>query len=115
MSYLIEYPLEDGSSILIEAEESAMDRAVLPAARPGEVAVRAGETFEQAVARITPAASAVIAHMRSLADTPDTVSIEFGLKMTASAGAVVAAASVEANYCVTLTWNRHESDRGGGT
>jgi len=36
------------------------------------------------------------------------VEVEFGLKMSAEAGAVVAAAGAEANYKVTLTWKREQ-------
>ncbi|MCS7178813.1 MAG: CU044_2847 family protein [Anaerolineae bacterium] len=53
-----------------------------------------------------PLAEAVICKLRALADPPDEVEVEFGLKLNAEAGAVLAAAGTEAHYKVTLTWKR---------
>jgi hypothetical protein len=47
--------------------------------------------------------------LRALHDPPDEIEVEFGLKMSAEAGAVVAATGLEANYRVTLTWRREET------
>lgn len=104
MKRLVEFPLEEGGTILVEVEmpEGA---GMVPAAR-GEVAQRAQQTFEQALEKIRPAAQAIIKKLRALHDPPDEIEVEFGLKMSAEAGAVVAAAGVEANYKVTLMWKR---------
>jgi hypothetical protein len=45
--------------------------------------------------------------LRSLADAPDEVQVEFGLDLHAEAGAFIAAASTGANFKVMLTW-RHD-------
>jgi hypothetical protein len=36
---------------------------------------------------------------------PDHASIEFGLRLDASAGAVIAKAGIEAHFIVTLNWD----------
>lgn len=110
MKQLIEFPLEDGESILIEVDEPEAAGGVVRAGRPGEVVARAGQTFESAMDRIKPAARVVIAKLRSLSDPPDEIEIEFGLKMSAEAGAIVAVAGAEANYKVTLIWKRGETE-----
>jgi hypothetical protein len=74
--------------------------------RPAEVVERAQLSFEEALARIKPAADGIIARLRSLSDPPDQIGVEFGLKLSAEAGIFLASASVDANYRVTLTWNR---------
>jgi len=52
-------------------------------------------------------ASGLVSKFRSIADSPDEVQVEFGLSLSAQAGAVlVAGASAGANYKVTLKWNR---------
>ena len=79
---------------------------MVPAARGGDVVQRAGQTFEAALERVRPAAQAIIAKLRALHDPPDEIEVEFGIKMSAEAGAFVAAAGMEANYKVTLTWKR---------
>ncbi len=104
MKRLVEFPLEEGGTILVEVEmpEGA---GMVPAAR-GEVVQRAQQTFEAALEKVRPAAQAIIKKLRALHDPPDEIEVEFGLKMSAETGAVIAAAGVEANYKVTLTWKR---------
>jgi hypothetical protein len=102
---LIEFPLDDGSSILVEVDEPETEGTVR-AARPGEVAETARQTFEGALEKIKPAAIAIISKLRDVSDPPDQIGVEFGIKLNANAGAVIASAGVEANYKVTLSWNR---------
>lgn len=104
MRHLIEFPLEDGNILVIEADWPKAEGGIVPAARPDEIAVKAVQTFEAALEKVKPAATAIIDKLRSLADAPDEVSVEFGLKMSAEAGAVVAAVGTEANYKVILKW-----------
>lgn len=106
MKRLVEFPLEEGSFILVEVDvpdESGM----VPASR-GEVIERAQQTFEQALDKIRPAAQSIIVKLRNLNDPPDEVEVEFGLKMSAEVGAIIASASAEANYKVTLTWKKEQ-------
>jgi hypothetical protein len=51
---LIEFRLEDGTSVFVEAESAG--REVTRGGRAGGLAVEAGETFESALGRIQPAA-----------------------------------------------------------
>lgn len=108
MKQLIEFPLEDGGTILVQVDEPTPEGGVVRAARPGEVMKRASQTFESALDRIKPAAGAIISKLRGLADPPDEIEVEFGLTLNAEAGAFVAVAGAEANYTVKLTWKREE-------
>ena len=107
MKKLVEFPLEDGTSILVEVEENEAG-GVIKAARAGDTVEKASKTFEQAMDKVRPAASAIIAKIRGLHDAPDEVEVQFGLKLSAEAGAFVAAAGVDANYAVTLKWKKEE-------
>ena len=70
------------------------------------VTEQAQQTFEQAVARVQPAAQALVSRLRAVADAPEEIGVEFGLQLSAEAGAFVAAASSTANFKITLTWRR---------
>jgi hypothetical protein len=107
MRRLVEFRLEEGGSVLIESEEPETEGAVR-VARPGELAVQAGLTLEAAIERIKPATNAVITQLRQLVESPDEIEMEFGIKLSAAAGAVVASAATEANYKVTLKWKKPE-------
>ena len=114
MKRLVEFPLEDGGSILVEVEAEEPE-GMVPAARGAKgVPEKAHQTFEAAMERVRPAAAVIIKKLRALHDPPDEMEVEFGLKMDAKAGAVVAAAGVEANYKVTLTWKREAKGKERG-
>lgn len=108
MRRLVEFALEEGGSILVEVEEPE-EAGMIPAAREeGGVPERAKKTFEAAWEKVRPAASAIVSKLRSLHDPPDKVQVTFGLKMNGEAGVILAAAGVEANFKVTLTWRREK-------
>jgi len=104
MKRLIEFPLQDGGTMIVEVDEPATEGGVVKAARPGEIAEKATDTFEAALDKIKPAAQSIIGKLRDLHDEPDEISVEFGIKLSAAAGAFIASAGIEANYKVTLKW-----------
>lgn len=106
MKNLIEFPLEDGTSIFVEVDNDESDGGVIKASRSGEVAIKASQTFESALEKVKPIAQTVISKLRSLHDSPDEVEVGFGLKLNAGVGAVVASTSMEANYTITLRWKK---------
>lgn len=81
---------------------------MVKAVRGEGVPEKAHQSFEAALEKIRPAAQTIIAKLRALHDPPDEIEVEFGLKMSAEAGAFIAAASTEANYKVTLTGKREQ-------
>jgi hypothetical protein len=101
---LVEFPLEDGSSVFIEAE--SVSGEVTRGGRAGALAVEAGETFEGALARVQPAATAIVERLRGLADGPEEIEVEFGIQLSAEVGAFVAKAAGEANFRVAMRWKR---------
>jgi len=103
---LVEFPLQDGGSVLVQVDDAAAGGPVTRGLGDRHVTVQAAQTFEQAVSRVQPAAQALIARLRALADAPDEVGVEFGLELSAEAGAFIAAASSSANFKVSLTWHR---------
>jgi hypothetical protein len=105
MTQLIEYAVGDGQSILVQVEDAATG-PVTRGIGAQSIATRASQTFEDAISRVRPAAEAVVAQLRGLATAPDEIGVEFGLALSAEAGAFIAAASTEANFKVSLTWRR---------
>jgi Trypsin-co-occurring domain 1 len=106
MKRMIEVPLDSGGSMLMEVElDESEQQGMVPAARPGEMAAKAKQTFEETLEQIKPGADAIVDKLRSMSSHPDEVSVTFGLKMSANAGAFIAASGVEANFTVLLKWN----------
>lgn len=102
MKRLVEFKLADGSSILVEAEESASHGNVRGPV--GDLTEKAELGFEAALGKIKPVATAFIEKVRELTVTPEQVAIEFGLKLGAKAGAFIASADAEATFKVTMMW-----------
>lgn len=105
MKKLIEFPLNNGGSVIIEVEESAPEGGMEHIGlKPGEVTKKATQSFETALDKIKPVTNSIINNLRNHKDSPDEISVEFGLKMTAEAGAIIASAGIEANFKVFMTW-----------
>jgi hypothetical protein len=110
MRQLVEFPLEGGGTILVEVDEASIGGPVTRGLGDyRQVPAQAQHTFEDAIARVQPAAQALIGRLRRLADPPDEVGVEFGLELNAEAGAFIASASTTANFKVLLTWRRSAS------
>lgn len=106
MKRLVEFPLEDGTIMLVEIEEH--DQGTLVKASVGDTVTKAQQTLEKSLEKVKPAAQFVIQQLRKLHDAPDEVQVSFGLKLSAEAGAVLASGGVEANYLVTLKWAKEK-------
>ena len=102
---LIEFAAGGGESIFVQVEDAASG-PVTRGIGAQSIATRASQTFEDAVSCVRPAAEVIFAQLRSLAAAPDEIAVEFGLALTAEAGAFIAAASTTANFKVSLTWHR---------
>jgi hypothetical protein len=112
LSTLVEFPLQEGGTVLVEVAAPAPsldDREVTRGLGASAVATRATETFEAAFDRVRPAAEAVVEGFRRLASSPDEIDVEFGIRLSAEAGAIVAQVAGEANFTVTLRWKRQQS------
>ncbi|TDB71325.1 CU044_2847 family protein [Micromonospora sp. KC723] len=103
MSQVVEFPLAGGGAVRVEVPDEDETVAV---GRPGEVIARAHETLESVLSGLRPLAEAVLADLRAAAQPPDRVSVEFGVKLSAKAGLVVASGTSEANLKVQVEWNR---------
>jgi hypothetical protein len=102
MKHLVEFPLEDGGSVVVEVEEPEREGAVR--AGRGDAVIKAKETLEDALSKVLPVTRSVVEKLRNLEQKPDEVEICFGVKLSTIAGAVIASAGAEANFEVTMRW-----------
>ena len=107
MKQLVEYEIKDGNSIVVEVD--LPDAGIERASRSDQI-IKAKERFGDALEQIKPVAETVLSKLRNL--SADEIGVEFGIKLSAKAGVIIASADAEANFTVTLTWkreNRHTS------
>lgn len=110
MKRLVEFPSESGEPILVEVEDVGFGGETRRGLSTSAVFERAQTSFEDALEKARPMASSLVGKLRTIGDAagspPDEVQVEFGIILSAEAGAVLAAASASANYKVTMTWRR---------
>src|SRR6476646_8210167 len=108
MKHIVEFPMENGDVLLVEVDDpmGPAPGATLRGGHSSEMLERAQMTYEQAVDKIKPAAESIVRHIRDIAEPPDVIGVEFGIKLNANIGAILASSSVEAQFTLKLTWNR---------
>jgi hypothetical protein len=103
---VVEYKLEQGGVILIEVEETELEKGRVPVAKKPGMPEEATKEFEKALDDVKPVADTIVQKFKDLGSEPDNIEVEFGIKMSAQAGAIIAATGVEANFKITLSWKR---------
>lgn len=104
MKRLVEFPLANGEVILVEVDDLPRGGAVTRGLAPTATIERARLTLEEALDKAQPVAAALVNKLKQL--EPDEATIEFGLGLSAEAGAILATASSAVHYRVTLTWRK---------
>ena len=111
MTDWLEFTTETGGVVIVEVDED--DRGFEPASReagPGAIA-RARQKFEEALGDVRDSAERALAVFTEGTLNPDGVEIEFGVKLNAEAGAVIAKTAVEGHLVVKLRWEPGERRR----
>ena len=103
MTALVSFDLEDGGSVVVEMDETEPGFELV--SRDGPVAA-ARRRFEEALSGVRGAAEAALRAFRDGALRPDEIEIEFGVRLNAETGAVIAKTAVEGHLTVKLTWQR---------
>ena len=106
---LLRFPLDGGGEVTVEARP---DASGMVGASTGDGAIATGtSTFNRALDGVRGAADAALRSFGSLAQRPDEVQIQFGVRLTAEAGAVITKTAVEGHLQVTVTWSGDRSHR----
>jgi hypothetical protein len=117
MARFVEFPLEDGGSILIEAaDEPAKTQTGFQRTGAGEAgkdaAQAAKQSFDSSLENVHKSADLLVKQLRSLSDPPDEMEVVFCLKASGELGnIVIGKAGTEANYTVSLKWKRNEEEK----
>jgi hypothetical protein len=93
-----------GGTVLVEVadDEPGIERA----ARVDDLVVKARESLESAMDQIRAFANTTLGKLEDLARQPEQVEVEFGIRLNAEAGAVIARTGAEGHLQVKLTWTR---------
>jgi hypothetical protein len=100
MDTVVRYQVGDGSSVLVEVDEDTY--GVEEVSRTSEGVLDAGR-LESALGGVRDAAQATLDTLSKL--SPETVEVEFGIKLAGEAGALIAKTSAEGHFTVRLSWS----------
>jgi hypothetical protein len=103
MAELVRFEFEDGTVV---AELDDKDPGIERAAREGGQIVQALTNLDGPLEHIRRLAGTTISKFQELAERPDEIELEFGVRLNAQAGAVIARTEAEGHLQVTLTWRK---------
>ncbi|MFI6605304.1 CU044_2847 family protein [Streptomyces sp. NPDC050507] len=103
MAALMEFTTDSGETVTVEVDRHVPGAQLV--ARDGHALARAERTFDEALQGIRSAAESALSVFRDGALKPDGVELEFGVKITAEAGAVIAKSALEGHLTVKLSWS----------
>lgn len=101
---LIEYLTEDGIVITVEAEPGPGEQGGTTLISGGGTLQKASAKFEEALEPLKKISGAIIRKIRELDTYPDEISVELGLKFSATAGIILTSVDSEANLKINLKW-----------
>ncbi|CAM5619723.1 Trypsin-co-occurring domain-containing protein OS=Streptomyces griseomycini OX=66895 GN=FHS37_000664 PE=4 SV=1 [Streptomyces griseomycini] len=101
---------EDGATVVVEGVE---DESGARLVSRGDGPARAARTFEGSLEGVRAAAESALRVFRDGTLRPDAVELEFGVKLTAEAGAVIAKGSAEGHLIVKLSWSPEQAGTDG--
>ena len=105
MMELAEFTVEDGTAVICEVAGDEVVRGTAPASRRGDaLVVETGKRLEQVVEVVRPAVGVLRSAVSDLG--PGEVTVEFGVKLSVSAGAVIASGTTDAHFTLSCKWAR---------
>ncbi|MFI0819498.1 CU044_2847 family protein [Streptomyces sp. NPDC021098] len=118
MTAITTIELDDGSLLRVETTTPAPSRPSsgdpyepIGRQRMADAVGDAADTLRNAVDRVRPAVQDVVDSLRTMSSRPDRITLEFGMKVTAEAGVVLAKTAGEAHFTVGVEWGPGERDR----
>ncbi|MFI6645737.1 CU044_2847 family protein [Streptomyces sp. NPDC050504] len=104
MVRVMRIPLEDGQFLVAEVDQDDVpeEPVVLASPRPERSMAQASRTLESGLYGLRPALVGLAEALRVLA--PQTVSIEFGLKLGGETGVILAKGTAEVHFTVHAQW-----------
>ena len=104
---ILDFPVGgDGKAQLLVEVDDPFETGNRPISQG--VVEKARQSLETALVGVTPGIRLIVEHVQELANKPHELGLEFAIKFTAEAGALIAKTALEGNIKVTLKWSASE-------
>lgn len=100
MSEILQFRLDDGSTALFEVSDEAS--GVQRVSRSTDGVIEASRRLGDALESVRRAAKASLEALMTL--SPNGLDLEFGVKLTAESGALIARTAAEGHFVVKVSW-----------
>lgn len=101
MTDVVRYELDDNSSVLVEVDDEGF--GLQRVSRGSDGILEPGRRLAQSLDDVRQAADTALKSLTPL--SPRSVELEFGIKLTGEAGALIAKTSAEGHFTVKLVWS----------
>ncbi len=99
-----QFAVDEHTVVIVEFPERGGFREV--SSSPEDIAQKSAEALGKAMDTIHHMARRVTAMIDQISDPPSQVELDFGIKFSSEAGAVIAKAGIECSINVKLVWER---------
>jgi hypothetical protein len=99
---LVQFEMAGGGRVLVEVDDQ--EPGVARASRVDDMVIQAKQSLEPALDSIRAMANVALEKLGDLAQRPDELEVEFGVRLNAEAGAVIAKTQAEGHLKVKLAW-----------
>lgn len=110
MARLIDFKLDGNTTVLVEAANDSTPKGQQLSSAGGTVEI-ASKTLDETLSAIKPVARTIMAHMREAVTEAEEIHVEFGIKLTATAGIILAKAATEGHCKISVKWKRKTGGR----
>lgn len=111
MTELVRITLESGERIVAEVDRYDIqgDDVVLAAPEPGKAIAEVRNKLENGLRGIRPAVAELVEALKPI--SPESVGVEFGIKIGGETGVILAKGTAEVNFKVIVEWKRPAEER----
>jgi len=114
MAELVRIPLESGEYIVAEVDTLDLPGGdvVLAAPEPGKAIAQMSTKLGAGLRSIRPAVAELVEALKG--SGPDSIGVEFGVKLGGETGVILAKGTAEVNFKVVMEWKRSSGEATGG-
>ena len=102
---LVEFKIDGGSIVFEGVDDSDPTERHLVSRGSDNSIAQAKQSLHQAIDTAKSAAELVLNSFKEM-NSPDEINLEFGVKMSAKSGVIIASAGGEANFKIGLKWKK---------
>jgi len=109
MKKLLQFKTGEGDTFYIEVNESPANepmRGISGDESTRGIIQNAADNFDKALKPLKDISNSIINSIKEIVNSPDEIEVELGLKFSTKAGIILTSIDSEANFRISLKWNK---------